>query len=489
MRVLYIDVDSLRPDHLGAYGYGRALTPHLDRIARESAIFLRCYCSDSPCLPSRAALTTMSFGIRNGVIGHHVYDGHLHNGAGGFHAMSPPLLGRHLDQHGIKTASVSCFADRHRAYFFLGNFRETIRPSLSRGNDEDAGDVNRAAFRWLRDHAGEKDWFLHLNYWDPHTNYVMPPEWAARAAALGPAPAWPDGAAIAAHQSVYGPHSATDLHANGGRGSPVPATMPDQIRTRADFEKLINGYDGAIHYWDHHFGQLLDELARLGILDDTAIIVTADHGESFGENGSYAEHGLANEATHRIPLIVRWPGLTDRLTDEQRYCDALLYHLDLGPTLCELLGAPVPEGWDGASWASVLRGQPFAGRDQLFLGHGAHTYQRALRTAHYFYIRTLHPGCFSAEAEQLFHVSEDPFLTRDLFAVEPQRAGEMRAALAAWVTAHAPDGRDPMLGHLQRGPTLYAQPARYISWLRSAGRGEQADDLDARLRRHGIQVS
>lgn len=489
MRILYIDVDSLRPDHTTPYGYARAITPNLERVARDAVVFTRCYCSDSPCLPSRAALTTMRFGIRTGVIGHHLHDGKLHEGTGGSHEMSPPLFGRHLDRNGTKTASISCFADRHRAFFFLGNFRESIRPSLSTGNDEDAGTVNRAAFRWLREHAQEENWFLHLNYWDPHTDYVMPPAWAARAAALGAPPGWPDEAAIARHQAIYGPHSATDLHANRGGRTRVPATMPDQIRHRADFDKLVNGYDGAIHYWDHHFGQLLDELARLGILDGTAIIVSADHGESFGENGSYAEHGLANEPTHRIPLIVRWPGLTDRLPAERRRCDALLYHLDLGPSLCELLGLAVPAGWDGTSWAPFLRGEPVPHRSALVLGHGAHTYQRAVRTAHHLYIRTLHPGCFRAEPEQLFNVSEDPFLTHDLLAAEPERVAEMRDTLANWVKSRAGERGDPMQACLQQGPTLYAQPAAYIDWLRSVGRARDADDLTARLQRCGVATT
>jgi arylsulfatase A-like enzyme len=72
--------------------------------------------------------------------------------------------------------------------------------------------------------------------------------------------------------------------------------------------------------------------------------VSADHGESMGENGSYAEHQLATEPIHRVPLIMPWPGLTENVEDDQRRCDALLYNLDLGPTLCELLDVPVPEG-------------------------------------------------------------------------------------------------------------------------------------------------
>jgi arylsulfatase A-like enzyme len=71
--------------------------------------------------------------------------------------------------------------------------------------------------------------------------------------------------------------------------------MPDEIRTRADFVHLINGYDGAIMYWDHHFGRLLDAIESLGLRDEVAIVVSADHGEAFGELGAYGEHGLASQ--------------------------------------------------------------------------------------------------------------------------------------------------------------------------------------------------
>ncbi|MCZ9339015.1 hypothetical protein NGM37_14650, partial [Streptomyces sp. TRM76130] len=79
-----------------------------------------------------------------------------------------------------------------------------------------------------------------------------------------PAPAWPDQETIDAHAEVYGPRSALDLHYFAGpRKSSVPDTMPDAIRTRADFEHLINGFDGAIMYWDQCFGQLLAALEEL----------------------------------------------------------------------------------------------------------------------------------------------------------------------------------------------------------------------------------
>lgn len=109
-------------------------------------------------------------------------------------------------------------------------------------------------------------------------------------------------------------------------------------------------------------------LEELGIWEDTAIIVSGDHGDSFGEHGQYADHGIANEAVHNIPMIVRWPGVTGRGS-----CDRLIYGLDLGSTLCELLGLPTPAGWDGRSFAPALRGEEFDGWPYLVWDHGIYT--------------------------------------------------------------------------------------------------------------------
>ncbi|MCD6286823.1 MAG: sulfatase-like hydrolase/transferase, partial [Anaerolineae bacterium] len=70
MRMLYIDIDTLRPDHLGCYGYHRNTTPNIDRIARDAVRFENNYVSDAPCLPSRTALWSGRHGFRNGVVGH-----------------------------------------------------------------------------------------------------------------------------------------------------------------------------------------------------------------------------------------------------------------------------------------------------------------------------------------------------------------------------------------------------------------------------------
>lgn len=485
MRIIYVDVDTLRADHTGPYGYARPTTPNLDRLAERGVTFERYYASDSPCLPSRTALTSGQFGITNGVIGHYGQSSRFRLDTGHGAPAERPLLGQHLQRHGYYTSAISMFAERHRAYFFLGNFRESVR-ATDRLTDETAEEINEYAFDWLRRHGRDQNWYLHLTYWDPHTNYLQPVEWTRRAAESGPPPQWPDQAEIQRqHQQNYGPRTALDLHyAWGPRPSPVPHNMPDAINDRQDFEHLINGFDGSIMYWDHHFGKLLDLLGELGIAEDTAIIVSADHGESFGEHGAYGEHGFASEEVHRLPLVVHWPGVTDTLGVDQRRCDALLYNIDYAPTLCELLDIPIPAGWQGESFADAVRGEPHPSREYLVLGHGAHSYQRSVRTRDHLYTRTYHPGAFKTEWEQLFNVTDDPHQTTDLLPTHPELLDQMRSRLAQWWNFYA--GRpgaqpDPMLTTLKDGPALYNDPATYAEHLRNTGRDHLAKDLEDRL--------
>ncbi len=486
MRIIYIDVNSLRPDHASPYGYRRNLTPNLQAIADRGIRFDKYHSSDTPCVPSRAGFTTQRFGIVTGAIGHQGRDGDVRLTESRSQAPDAPFFGYHLaNAGGYHTVGMSCFAERHQAYWYHGNFMEFLRPSLSLGLDEDAKDVTDAAIGWLERRGHEDNWFLALNYWDPHTDYIIDRTWVEQAAASGPPPDWPDAAAIEKHQRVYGSNTAADQRNASGEPSPAPDVMPNAIANRADFEALINGYDGTVAYFDHHLGRLLDKLRILGLDDKTAIIFTADHGEAFGENGIYAEHAMAHPATNRVPLIIYWPGVTDKLTPAERSFDGLLYHLDLGPTICELLGLPVPSGWHGRSFASAVHGNAFEGRPHLVLSQGVHSFQRAVRMGDLYYIRTLHPGTYKVNPEELYDLRVDPHLTRDLMLTEPWRAVPLKAVLADWWHEYAGSpgaAPDPMQSVLQRGPVLYLHPERYLERLESTGRHDLAADYQQRTR-------
>ena len=424
MRIVHFDIDSLRPDHLGCHGYPRPTSPNIDRVAAAGVRFDRCYASDSPCMPSRAAFVTGRFGRNNGVVTHgerwntpnipqHAYGGPLDD---------YPLLPIHLRKHGLDAVGFSTFPVRHMASWFSLGWSEFHTPSLDCGG-EYAGEVVGRVLDWLGRNEGRDDYFLYVNLWDPHRIYKDDlHEWAERFEGVPPADDWPDEAAIARHQDHVGPFTA-----NRQGGAEHTRLMPDAVRSRDDVRRMIDGYDAMIAYTDHHVGRVLDAVG-----DDAAVVVTADHGDAFGEHGVYSDHCLAHEPVQRVPLIVRWPGVAPAVRDD------LVYQLDWTATLCDLIGGGVPGGLDGASLAGVLRGEQGPGRSELFLGHGLYALQRAVRTDRHLLLRTYHPHEFEHLKDvELYDVSVDPHLTQDLAGREPAVAADLLRRLEGWLAEQA----------------------------------------------------
>ena len=487
MRVLYIDLDCCRADHLGCNGYHRNTSPNVDRVAAEGVTFTHAYCANSPCLPSRASLFSGLFGIRNGVVAHHGVGEQFRSPSRG-HWRDPnrPMLAQHLWWNGMKTVSFSCFADRHNAWWFSAGWQELYTFTRKRGQ-ETADEVNAAALPWVQAHGKEDNWFLHVHYWDIHSHYRVPAEWPAKFGE-DPPPNWPDQETIDAHQAIYGPRTARDLYANyesqptGGYRAPV-ACMPDAISTVADFRMLIDGYDGSIAYADHHVGQILDALADVGVLDETAVVVSGDHGDSFGEHGQYMDHGIANEAVHNIPMVVRWPSVT-----RPSRCDAMIYGMDLCPTLSEMLGYETPSGWDGRSFAPALRGEQFSGWPYQVWDHGIYTFRRSVRTPEWLLINVLHPGLYPYDAPCFLHdVRSDPHQQVNLADERPDVLAELRNLLFEWREEQIRKGAspDPLEQMIKTEPFLYYSPERMFERLQRTGRGDKVEELKGRLRRYG----
>ncbi len=177
MRIIIFDIDCLRPDHLGCYGYARPTSPNIDRIAGQGVRFEHYHCADSPCLPSRMGFVSGRFGIHNGVVSNvgagaefHIRKRH-YGGPEGENEMLMRQLRKGAD---LDTISFSNFADRHCAMWFENGWSEFHTPNL-RGGAETAEEVNAPVLRWLRDNAKRENYLLHINYWDPHRIYKMAP--------------------------------------------------------------------------------------------------------------------------------------------------------------------------------------------------------------------------------------------------------------------------------------------------------------------------
>ncbi|MBT3274108.1 MAG: sulfatase, partial [Spirochaetales bacterium] len=413
MRLLYLDLDTLRPDHLGCYGYQRNTSPNIDRIAREGVRYDNYYCSDAPCLPSRTAMMTGMHGIHTGVVGHGGTTADLRiEGAGrGFADMlrthSLPAL---LRSRGLRTTLISPFAERHASWGFYAGFNEMF--NTGKGGIESAEEVTPTVLDWITRKGGDDDWYLHINYWDPHTPYRAPQDFG-NPFADEPLPEWLTDEVVASHQSLSGPHTALDIMMYNGDDDPQFPRHPGTVENRDGLRRMIDGYDCGIRYMDEHLGRIFDALEQKGVMDDLAVVISSDHGENMGELGIYGEHGTADHATCRIPMIVRWPGGMKGHVDTQ-----LHYNLDFLPTLSELLEADASEEasrWDGESFASSITGGAESGREYLVLSQCAHVAQRSVRFGPWLYMRTYHDGFHPHyEREMLFNIDEDCHETRNM---------------------------------------------------------------------------
>lgn len=472
MRVIYIDIDSMRPKHFGIHGYHRNTTPNMDKIAKQGVRFNRAYCASSPCVPSRASFASGRFGIHSGVVTHWGpgCDFRYPNGP------DQPLFTRHLRRNGFKLATFSSFADRHDAFWFMAGWNEVHTHTLKKGN-ENADEVMDAVLPWLEQNGKEDNYFLHLQLWDPHRNYTMPKSYQAMFKD-DPAPAWPDKEAIEQHQNSYAPFSANMTFPFGGE-SPVD-TMPDQIRDRSDFKEFVDSYDGAIRFMDEQLGRLFDTLEELGVMDDTAIVISGDHGEAMGEHGIYGDHVCADEAVHNIPMIIKWPGIQQKNVS----FNELVYNVDLQATICELLDLPVPSKWDGRSFADLLRGKPYQSRDYLVWDHGLYSVGRSVRTDEWLMMRTYHPGVVPLEPIELYNMKDDPFMTTNLAEKHPEIIQMLDHYLQEWYQEQVGqpfEKPDPLPLVVETGPFKYIPKDGWADHLRNAGREDLREQYLRRI--------
>ena len=491
MRILYLDIDALTPSHLSCYGYERNTSPTIDTISAEGLRCTNVYTSDAPCLPSRTAFYSGRLGIQTGVVGH------------GGTAAEPKRegpgrqfsdrfdqrgLAGQLQNAGFHTAMISPFGQRHAAHWFYAGFNE-IHNTGQRGM-EDAADVQPTVEHWLDSHASDDNWYLHVNYWDVHTPYRAPESFGNPFENV-PLPAWLDNEELLAeHNKKAGPHSSIDVGMYVDGPSDRFPRVPKRIDSMTMLKLWIDGYDTAIRYVDDQIKRIVEKLKSAGVYEETAIIISADHGENQGEFGIYGEHGTADEGTCHIPMIIKWPGGPAGKVDP-----SLHYHLDLAPTLMDLLGRDTPTIWDGESYASTITSDTTHGRDQLVVSQCCHVCQRSVRWDNYLYIRTYHDGFHLFPREMLFDLAADPHELTNLAATRVELCKEGAWRLANWhdtqmqkMVEYASDVTDPMWTVMREGGPYHAtfgvagQPQisgfkKYLDRLEQTGRADGAKML------------
>jgi len=294
--VVIVVIDALRADHTSAQGYARDTTPFLDGFAQQGIYFKRAYSASSWSLPSHVSLLTGTTYDR-----HHVG---WHNNQG-LRDYKGRLLSEVLRDHGYRTGAfpANIFWVTHdrlgRGFIhfddFFYNFSDAVlRTMYGRAFEEyvlqkigfediparrHAADINRAFLKWAGRERG-RPFFALLNYMDVHDPY-LPPE---------------------PYRSMY---STSDLR-SGVINWRVGRSDPELDAAQLAAE--VAAYDGGINYVDEQIRLLVDALGRLDATSNTLLVITSDHGESFGEHGLLLHgHSLYQEQLH-VPLLLVWPG-------------------------------------------------------------------------------------------------------------------------------------------------------------------------------------
>lgn len=451
--VVFILTDDQRSDALSCMGHPHLKTPHIDRLAKEGLLFKNHFCTTSLCSPSRASILGGLYAHSHGVVNNFTdYPRDL------------PTFPRQLQSAGYTTAYIG--------KWHMGEDDDSKRPGFDhfvthrgqgkyfdtefRANDGErkvvpgyyTTVVTDMALDWMKkQEEGDKPFLLMLGHKAPHSFYfpekkyeksfdhvrVPYPETAFQ---LKDKPKWIS-QRLSTWHGIYGP--LFDWRKN------FPDTSAAGMLA---FEKMVRAYWGTLLSVDDSVGRLYAYLEKTGQLDNTLFIFTSDNGLLEGEHGM-VDKRTGHEPSLRIPLVVRYPGLTKRA----KTIEAQTLTLDFAASILEICGAPPLPKTQGRSWKKlVTSGDP----DWRTSWYYEYNYEkqfpytpnvRALRTDEWKYIRYPHgDGSPDQHMAELYNLKEDPGETTNLIAIEKYGpvVAKLRKELDQRIAEAYPDGKDKM---------------------------------------------
>jgi arylsulfatase A-like enzyme len=443
LNVLFITVDDLRPQ-LGCYGHDEMVTPRLDRLAAQGRLFTHHYVQVPTCGASRCALLTGRYPCEARAYENDAFATLPRDEDDA--VVSLPQLFR---ENGYHTASIGKIThapdgaresdgeaelplawDEHtmpagkwgsawNAFFGYADGSTRIvqvTPATEHADVPDDGYpdglIAEAAIAKLREVKGQP-FFLAVGFFRPHLPFNAPQRYwdlytdeSVPAAASAEPPTGVD-PQISLHQSS----ELTPRYA----GLATPGVVAPN-----EAAHLRHAYAACVSYVDAQIGRVLDELDRLGLSDNTIVVVWGDHGWHLGEHGVWGKHTL-HEVALRSPLIVRMP----QMTAAGEPTSGLVESVDIYPTLAELCGLRSPAGVDGRSFAPQLADPAAAGKDAVF-GFWAGGRAQTIRTAQHRLTEWTAGGDPSRVVQvELYDHRADPHETRNIAADHPDLVREL----------------------------------------------------------------
>jgi N-acetylglucosamine-6-sulfatase len=421
--VLVIITDDQRWDTLGCNGSPYLKSPHIDRIAAEGVNFRNAFCTTSLCSPCRASILSGLYAHAHGVVNNFTdYPSELASfpkqlrGAG----YETAYIGKwHMGENDDSKRPGFDYFVTHKGQgkyfdteFNIDGAERKVVPGYY------THVVTEMALDWLKK-PREKPFCLLLGHKAPHSFYTPEPKYehAFDHVSLGyPATAFHfDGqpewfkTRLTTWHGIYGP--IFDFRKK------FPDTSPESV---ADFNQMTRHYWATLLSVDDSVGLLYGYLKETGVLDNTIVIFTTDNGLLNGEHGMVDKRTM-HEPSIRVPLVVRYPGLTP--VDQPKLIDGQVLHVDLAPSILDLCGAEPLKNIHGQSWRKLVRGDATNWRKAWLYSYNYEKQfpytpnVRGVRTQTWKYIRYPHgDGAPDRHMAELYHLPSDPAESRNLIA-------------------------------------------------------------------------
>ena len=415
--VLLITLDTLRPDHLNAYGYKRDTSPSLEELAKVSFVFDQAFTVATNSGPSHATLLTGLYPAQHGLLD----NGQKINS-------DTRTLAEILSQSGYNTAGfVGFYALAKESGLDKGFQNFEHHPIVSHDHDEKEPEDDVKGFAavngWLESWAQSSEdsrapFFVWMHVQNIHESYDPPPPYNSMFQKISGLQTFEG------FEGEFDVHCANDL-ADAWRADILPSHFKDEATAL---------YDGEIRFVDDQLGRIFARLKSSGIYDDTVIVIVSDHGEILFElyENSFYKKGPGHTARYadasiRVPLILK-PARFQKFKKISRL-KQMVSTIDLVPTLLELLRFPVPQNLPGESWVramhqvdSVMKG------GKIFIHEVPDEVEYyGIRTNEWKLVTKNEKG---VESSLLTDLINDPEENRS--ALSSSKAQEMQALLGEW---------------------------------------------------------
>ena len=402
--IVLITIDTLRADHLGCYGYGRNTSPEIDSLARQSVLFQTAITPRTKTSPAVASILTGQYPhtheVRTNWVPLPKKAITLQEILRDKNYATAAVLGNYIlkREHSGLSPGFELYDDRMPDKELNRNYYE-----------KNAEQINRAALNWLKENH-KKKFFLWMHYQDPHGPYTAPRK----------------------YQDTFSHHNNEYIPIEKVREYQRLPWIEEEDG-KVDAASYRDAYDAEILYCDESVGKLVAGLSELG-LEDTVIILAADHGESLGEHDYYFGHGnFVYEACSRVPLIIYAPSIIKNPGRIEEQVNLM----NIAPTIMDLAGIPIPTGMEGRSLLPMIKGEELSGDEHIFLERANRI--KAVRTDDWKYITDLDQG-----TDELYYLRDDPLETKNVALENRRQVEKLKSRLREWMNPndHIPIGKE-----------------------------------------------